>query len=199
MIPVNLRNPADESMPAANVVAMVNLDRWLRCYRNPSRLLRSISWETRFLKYFGFALAFIRCMTLVEKLPGGLEYMMRRDRCYATTSLSNMGRVLAQAPLPRHDDRLVAGGLLLVGVESAPPVRPFVATGLTCLYYCGRLTLVQNYDRHYFTPQAAAHLMSLTVRRIRKSAEAGIVQPATVLRPAALPATEERVGEATPT
>jgi hypothetical protein len=204
MIPMNLRIPADEAMPAANVVAMVNLDRWLRWYRNPSGLLRSISWETWFLQYFRFALAFIRCITLLEKIRGGLEYVTRTDRCYATTVLSNMGRVLAQAPLPRHDGRLAAGGLLLVGVESAPPVRSFVATGLTCLYYCGRLTLVQNYDRHCFTPQAADQLMSLTVRRILKSAESGGVQTPTGSRSAALPATTrpyipEHVSEATPT
>jgi len=170
MIPMSLRVAGDEVMPAANVVAMVNLDRWLKIYRNPSRLLTSIAWETRILQYCRFALTFIRCITLFEWIPGGLAFLTRANRCYATCVFSNMGRVLAEAPLPRQDGKLVVGDLLLVEMGSAPPVRSFVATGLTCLYYCGQLTLVQNYDRHHFTPHAAAELMSLTVRQILKSA-----------------------------
>jgi hypothetical protein len=191
MIPMNLRSAGDEAMPAANVVGMVNLDRWLKWYRNPARLLSSIVWETRFLQYFRFALAFIRCITFLDKIPGGLEFITRANRCYGTSVLSNMGRVLARAPLPRRDGKLVAGEMLLIGIESAPPVRSFIATGLTCLYYCGRLTLVQNYDRHYFTPQVAAQLMALTVRQILKSAGVAVALPATVLRPAALVSTTD--------
>lgn len=174
MIPVNLRSAGDERMPAANVVGMVNLDRWLKWYRNPQRLLSSIAWEMRFLKHFRFALAFIRCITLAERIPGGLKFMTRANCCHATSSLSNLGQVFAHAPLPHHEGKLVAGGLLLAGVESVPPVRSLSATGLTCLYYGGRLTLIQNYDRHYFTRQAAAELMALTVRQILKSAGAGV-------------------------
>ncbi len=170
MIPINLRGPGDDAMPAANMVAMVNLDRTLRWYRGPGHLLWSIVWETWFLQYFRFALAFIRCITLLEKIPGGLEYMTGTKRCYATSVLSNLGRIMGGAPLPRRDGKMVAGGLLLEGIESAPPVRAFVATGLTCLYYCGRLTLVQNYDRYHFSATAAAELMELTVRQIRQSA-----------------------------
>jgi len=186
MIPMSLRRAGDEAMPAANVVAMVNLDRWLKWYRNPARLLSSIAWETRILQYFRFALAFIRCITLLERIPGGLEFMTRANRCYATSVLSNMGRVLAHAPLPRQDGKVLAGGMLLLGIESAPPVRSFIATGLTCLYYGGRLTLVQNYDRTVFTPQAAAQLLALTVRQILKSAGSGVDLPATTLRPASV-------------
>jgi hypothetical protein len=172
IVPVNLRTPDDAAMPAANVVAMVNIDRWFWMYRNPATLLRSIVWEMRFLRYFRFGLAFIRCVTLLERIPGGLGLITQSNRCYATSVFSNMGQVLAHARLPRVEGKLLAGGLLLEGVESAPPVRPFVATSLTCLFYGGRLTLVQNYDRHHFTPEAAAQLLAVTVRQIQQTANA---------------------------
>lgn len=181
VVPMNLRLPSDASMPAANVVAMVNIDRWYRLYRNPATLLRSIVWEMRFLQYFRFALAFIRCITLLEKIPGGLNFLTRSNRCYATSVLSNMGRVLVNAKLPRVDGKLQAGALLLEGVESAPPVRPFVATSLTCLFYCGRLTLVQNYDRHHFTPEAASELLAATVRQIQATAATAVQTPVAVV------------------
>lgn len=181
IVPMNLRVPGDEKMPAANVVAMVNIDRWYRMYRNPARLLRSIAWEMRFLQYFRFSIAFIRCITLLERIPNGLSYVTRANRCYATSVLSNMGRVLYHAKLPRCDGKLVTGGLLLEGVESAPPVRPFVATSLTCLFYGGRLTLVQNYDRHHFTPEAANELLAATVRQIQKTATAVELAPVAVV------------------
>src|SRR5262249_28089159 len=92
-------------------------------------------------------------------------------RCYATSCLSNLGRVLVEAPLPRRDGKLVAGNLVLEGIESAPPVRPHSHTSLTCLFYRGCLTLVQNYDRHHFTPDGAQALMDVTVQQLRETIE----------------------------
>ncbi|MBX3414018.1 MAG: hypothetical protein KF708_15110 [Pirellulales bacterium] len=177
MVPMNLRLPADSTMPAANIVAMVNIDRWYRMYRNPALLLRSIVWEMRFLQYFRFALAFIRCITFLERIPGGLNFLTRANRCYATSVLSNMGRVLFHAKLPWVDGKLRAGGLLLEGVASAPPVRPHVATSLTCLFYGGRLTLVQNYDRRHFTPEAASQLLAATVQQLQATAATAVRVP----------------------
>ena len=173
MMPVSLRVAADEQTPAANIVAMVNLDRNLTLYKNPRLLLTTIKLETRFLQYFRFGLAFIRCITFFGWIPGGIEFMSSGSRCYATSVLSNLGRVLVETPNPWRDGRLVAGDLVLEAIESAPPVRPHTHTSLTCLFYDGRLAVIQNYDRHHFTPAAAAALMQVTIDQLRETAAAG--------------------------
>ncbi|MGD9648350.1 MAG: hypothetical protein AB7U73_21750 [Pirellulales bacterium] len=173
MMPVSLRVPGDEQTPAANIVAMVNLDRNLTIYKNPRLLLKTIQLETRFLQYFRFGLAFIRCITFFGWIPGGIEFMASGGRCYATSVLSNLGRVLVETPNPWQDGRLVSGNLLLEAIESAPPVRPHTHTSLTCLFYDGRLSVIQNYDRHHFTPAAAEALLQVTIDQLRETATAG--------------------------
>jgi len=173
MMPVSLRVAADELTPAANIVAMVNLDRNLTMYKNPRLMLTTIRLETRFLQYFRFGLAFIRCITFFGWIPGGIEFMASGGRCYATSVLSNLGRVLVETPNPWQNGRLVAGDLVLEAIESAPPVRPHTHTSLTCLFYDGRLSVIQNYDRHHFTPPAAEALMQVTIDQLRETAAAG--------------------------
>ncbi len=186
MMPVSLRVAADELTPAANIVAMVNLDRNLTMYKNPRLLLTTIRLETRFLQYFRFGLAFIRCITFFGWIPGGIEFMASGSRCYATSVLSNLGRVLVETPNPWQNGRLVAGDLVLEAIESAPPVRPHTHTSLTCLFYDGRLSVIQNYDRHHFTPAAAEALMQVTIDQLRESAAAGKLTRIAEQSPAAI-------------
>jgi len=170
MVPVNLRVPTDEELPAANVVAMVFLDRHLGIFRNPKLLLRSIRLETWFLKTFRLGLAFVRCCGVIGAVPGGLEFMTRAGRCYATAVLSNMGQVLGEAQLPRRDRKLVAGDLVLEAIESAPPVRPFTSIGLTLVTYAGRLAVVLNYDRQRLTVGSAQSLLNTYIEQIQSAA-----------------------------
>lgn len=170
MMPVNLRVPTDEEMSATNVVAMVFLDRHLGIYRHPGWLLASIKFETWFLKTFRMALSFVRCCGLVGSVPGGLEFMTRDNRCYATGVLSNMGQVLGEAQLSRRDGKIVAGDLVLEAIESAPPVRPFTSIGLTCVTYAGRLAMVLNYDRQRFNGNSAQSLLNTYIEQIQAAA-----------------------------
>lgn len=169
MIPINLRDPADEALPAANVVGMVFIDRRPSWHRNLRSLLWGIRWETQFLKSFRFAISFARNCSIFGIFPGGLEFLARAHRCYCTFVFSNMGRLFTEACLQRSGGQLQAGGLTLEAIESAPPVRPFSSAGLTSLSYDGRLVLVMNYDRYRLAPATAEALLATLVARIRQS------------------------------
>jgi hypothetical protein len=167
MIPTNLRRPEDEALPAANVVAMVFVDRWMNLFRHPKFLLWTIKLETKFLKSLELAVSFIRCVATVGLIPGGIEFLASGSRCYATSVLSNMGRAFHECPLPRRDGKIVAGDLVLEAVESAPPIRPFTSTSFTVLSYADKLTLIMNYDRFRFTPETAQALLAQIVSQIQ--------------------------------
>jgi hypothetical protein len=169
MVPANLRGPGDELMPATNVVGMAMVDRRPGRWQNMSRLLKLIKLRMAFLKRFRLSMSFTRATALFGAVPGGMEFLTRADRCYATSVLSNMGRLFVLAKLPRQDGKLVAGELVLEGAESAPPVRPYTATAWTCLSYNGRLTIVMNYDREHLTPEAAAAHLACHVLQIEKT------------------------------
>jgi hypothetical protein len=175
--PVSLRVAGDEDLPATNVVAMVFLDRHLGIYRNPRILLTSINWEMWYLKTLRLGIAFVRCAGLVGLFPGGLEFLTRSNRCYATATVSNMGQGLIETQLPRTDGKIITGDLVLEAIESAPPIRAFTSIGTTFVTYAGRLAMIMNYDRHHFTAPAAQQLLDLYIAAIKTAA--GIVEPAT--------------------
>lgn len=169
MIPMNLRGPRDAALPAANVVGMVFLDR-RGLWQRPRFLLRTIRWETAFLKFFRFGVSFNRCCAVLGEIPGGLAWLTRPIRCRGTTVLSNLGLLFHQVQLPRDAGRLAPGNLILERAESAPPVRAFCHTSLSTFSYAGRLTACLNYDRRHLTAVAAPALLSRIVRQLLDSA-----------------------------
>lgn len=174
MIPFSLRVEGDEATPAANIVGMVHLDRWMRVYRNPRWLLTSLAWEMRFLKFFRFALSNVRICQVFCAVPGMLAFMIwYTQRCMTTGALSNMGILFTEARLPRQDGKLVAGKLVLERVESAPPVRYLSPISITTLTYGGRLSLVLNYDKYHLRAEDAAALCAEIGAQFRATLAAG--------------------------
>lgn len=169
MIPVDLRGPGDEQMPAANVVAMVFLDRRLPIVPDSRRLLKTIYWGMRFIKAGRFGTAFVRMCGLVELIPGGMRLLTGSKRCRATTVLSNGGRPLDAGKFLRRDGKILTGDLVLETVESAPPVRPGTTAAFSCLSYAGQFKLIRNYDRHCFTPQTAQALLDTVAGQIQET------------------------------
>ncbi len=178
MIPTSLRVEGDELMPAANVVAMVFVDRRPTWYPDSRWLLRSIAWELKFIKSLRLGLAFIRGTAIGSQIPGGLRFLTRTGRSYATCVISNMGRVLSDTPLKYEQGKLTAGEMQLEGVESAPPIRPRTKAALSIVSYAGRMTLILNYDRHAFTRATAEELFKTIVRQIEDVAGESIDEPA---------------------
>lgn len=170
MVPIDLRVPGDEAMPSADVVSMVYIDRWPFMWRSGRFLLSSIAREMAFLKWGRLGLSFVRGVGIYGWFPGGIDFLARAGRCYASAVLSNLGVLFRGAILPRENGKLRAGDLTLERVESAPPVRPFTAAGITTLSYAGQLTIVMNYDRHHWTADEAGRMLDEIVAELRVTA-----------------------------
>lgn len=170
MVPFNLREAKDDRMPAANIVGMVHIDRWMRLHADPRRLLRSLSWEMRSLKFFRFAVSHSRICACIRAIPGLMERIVARStRCRASATLSNLGLLFVESRLPRREGKLVCGALTLDAVEAAPPVRRLSPIALAVLSYAGRLSLVMNYDRFHFEAEDANGLMQAIFAQIQTS------------------------------
>jgi hypothetical protein len=176
-IPMNLRGAGDEALPAANVVGLVFIDHRPHRFRDPRWLLTVIKIETRFAKTLRVAQSFVRCVAALGAIPGALRLLARSGRCHATATLSNVGEVFADAPLPRRGGRLAAGGLVLEEVRASAPVRPFTSVALAPLSYAGRLTLTMSYDRHRLTAEAADQLLEWIVAQLRRTAARASAAP----------------------
>ncbi len=167
MIPINLRGAADETMPAANIVGMTPIERVRGVLQKPHWLLRTVHLEMLWLKRARMALSFHRVLGCCEKLSGSLEPFVCDHKCLATSTFSNMGRVFSDSTLPREEGMLLAGGLRLEAIESAPPVRPQSSVSITSLSYRGVLSVIANYDRQEISRESAQGLLDLYAQRLQ--------------------------------
>jgi hypothetical protein len=181
MVPMNLRTAEDEHQSATNIVGMVPLDRSPRTLTRSKSFLRGIYYEMNYFKFFRFGVEFLNVVRTFEAVTG-LRVLTEKDRCRATTTFSNMGRVFFDSTLPRVDGKLRSGGLTLERVESAPPTRRRTSTAFTSLSYNGTLSLIMNYDRTIMTEQTARELLDHIGDCIRATAHAE--SPAAAKEPA---------------
>ena len=171
-VPMNLRHELDNRMPAANVVSMVFLDRTPKQIADSAGLLRSIHEEMDLIRRHQLGLIFVVSLWGLRLLPGGLVKWVDRDCCEATCVLSNLGRAMADSPLPRHSEsseRIVAGNVVLDGIDFFAPVRNGTAVSMALIYYAGGLQLCMHYDSRQITEAQADDLMATYLRKIRTS------------------------------
>ena len=88
-----------------------------------------------------------------------------RDCCEATCVLSNLGRAMADSPLPRRNDKIVAGNVVLDGIDFFAPVRNGTAVSMALIYYAGGLRLCMHYDSRHVTEAQADDLMATYLAR----------------------------------
>ena len=172
LVPFNLRGPEHERLPVTNVMGLINIDRCLKqiARLTPEALLEGVRSETQLLKRTRLPAAFMHAMAVGEIAMGSLERIFRTERCLTTAVLSNLGRIFTDTPLSCHGGKLLAGGLVVEAVDTAPPVR--TGSGISCtLYtYAGQLSLTLLYDRRNFSSSVAAQLLERLVAQIAKTA-----------------------------
>ena len=156
-VPINLRRLCNLTVPAANVVSLVFLDRRSQELAAPAELLGGIHDEMELIKRDHLALTFMISLQVARVWPGGLARATRADRCFATAVFSNFGAPLADAPFPQRDGQLQVGNLVLERADAMPPWRPCTPAVFVANAYGGRLSLGLHYDpRVLSAPQAGA-------------------------------------------
>ncbi|MEI8374776.1 MAG: WS/DGAT domain-containing protein [Planctomycetota bacterium] len=168
-IPMNLRQGFDNHMPAANVVSMVFLDRTPKQIANSVGLLRSIHAQMDLIRRRQLGLIFVLSLSLLRFLPGGLAKRVNKGRCEATCVLSNWGRVMADSPLPRCNEKIVAGNVMLESMDVFAPIRDGTAVSVSMVFYAGKLQVCMQYDSRHITEAQADDLMATYLQTIRAS------------------------------
>jgi NRPS condensation-like uncharacterized protein len=168
-IPMNLRTAQDRGLPAANVVSSVFLDRRSADFSDPERLLRSVHEEMELIKRNRLGYTFVFSTHLVRQLPGGLRKQVRADKCTVSCVFSNLGKLTARTSLPRRGGCVVAGNVILQGLDLVAPIRPYACVALSTAIYTRKLLISLHYDPRPLTGAQAADLLDTFERRIRAS------------------------------
>ena len=161
-VPINLRTLADNRMPAANIVSMVFLDRIPEKIQDLESFYRGACGEMQHIKRNNLGWAFIHGLTVYQQIFGSFRKMIQQDRCWTTATVTNLGQVFAEVPLPIREGRVQIGeSLELIGVETSPPVRPWTALGISILTYADCMTINVHYDSSVLTCSDAQSIINL--------------------------------------
>lgn len=156
MVPTSLRVRGDELTPAANIVAMINLDRRPHRWTDETRMLRVLHWELSAVKRLRLGVIFVQIIHTLWWLFGSLRRFLLADRCQATCVASNLGSVLPTI----EADKVRA-------VEFYSPIRPLTAAAFGIATHADRMTISLHYDRAVLSADQGGELLDRLVERIR--------------------------------
>ncbi|MGC3968532.1 MAG: hypothetical protein QM775_14475 [Pirellulales bacterium] len=170
-VPMNMRRPGDDSLPAANVASIVFLDR-----RSPQitaggdTLLRGIHDEINLIKDNDLGMVFLLSLRASSILPGMLARAAKKQQFACAAAFSNLVRPLDGLPLSQDDGRYRVGPLRLDDFEFYPPVRPRTCVSIGVLSYADRLRICLQTDPRFVARPDAESLLATYVEEVRRSA-----------------------------
>lgn len=169
-VPVDMRTPADDALPSANVVSMVFLDRRPSNGVDPAALLRSVHEEMQLIKRNHLELIYLLVLRFTDLLPNVMGWLAAKQKFTCSALLSNLMRPFDDSPLPRDEaGDLRVGTATLRSLEFYPPLRPYMCAAYGAATYAGRLTLALNADPRFLSPTDADELLGDFVAQVKSS------------------------------
>lgn len=154
MIPLNMRWPGTETVPASNIISYVFLTRrGDRCDWS-ANLLDEIHGDVKAIKDYKIGFMFLNSLRFFDRLPGGLRMMTGNKNCLASVVFTNTGDLqkFFEPRFPRSEDGKISfGGMRLEQVDSFVPCRSGTNLTLSASVQYGRLSLSCQFDRRYMT------------------------------------------------
>ncbi len=173
MMPSDLRDSGDYAMPAANLTSYTFLSFKRAACRDLPSLLQSIREKTSAIKNDRLGTKFADAITLAEYKPYVLSYLLKRNWCMSTATLSNVGDPSKRftARMPRKDGKIVAGNLTLEHVTGVPPLRRRTHATLAIFSYRRELTISLRCNPHTFSVDDTRKFLSMYESGLRSIVE----------------------------
>jgi hypothetical protein len=169
MMPTDMREIQDYSMPAANLVSYTFITRRMRASGRARELIKGIRDETALITQERRGTAFGDALAGAARYRWLLPYMVSSERCLATAVMSNVGDPTKRfiAKLPRRGGRVVAGNLILEDIIGVPPLRPKTNVTICVMTYLRKLTICMRCSPHLFHMADTRELNHGFVERIQ--------------------------------
>jgi len=163
MMPSDLREQQDYNMPATNMTAYTFVTRRQADCIDTGKLIKSVREETARIKHQQLGRNFMDTMEFASGGKSIMKYILSRDRCIATTILSNVGDPSKRftASFPRDKGRIVSGNLTLNDVSGVPPMRIRSHATLAIFSYLRKLTVSVRCDPYQFSKEDAAQFLNM--------------------------------------
>ncbi len=152
MMPSDLREQQDYPMPATNMTAYTFLARRAADCQHFETLIRTIWEETSKIKHRQLGKRFMDTLELASYAPAVRKFLLSRDRCRATVTLSNIGDPTRRftATFARDAGRIISGNLALEDITGVPPLHNQMRATLAVFSCLRKLTLCLRCDPYRF-------------------------------------------------
>lgn len=166
MLPVDLREPADEFMPAANRMSLVFIARPTNLCLDWPRLLPTIRDEMQYIEDHDCQHYLVKALPIVQSLPGFVGIMRLFPFCYYSAVLSHLGHTVRDM---RHrfklqDGQIVVGSIRFIRAGGPPPLRPKTRLGLATSFSMRELVINCQIDSLCFSKSDAEGFLGLYVQ-----------------------------------
>lgn len=160
-------------MPAANMFGFTFMTRKAKHCQDRSALLESIRREMAAMKSTRWALYHELGLQVFTLWPRLLQWSVRRKWTFATAVFTNLNAGFDHVPLPWHNDRRLAGNLLVENGYGAGPIRPDTRLSLAIHNYAGRISVAVNSDSKVFHPDQQQALLDAYLAQLRETVDSG--------------------------
>ncbi len=177
LIPCSLRGPADDQMPAANVLGYAFPVRKRKDMVDSRIFLAGLGEEMNDFLQAQHGWLFVQGLRIVQRIPFlmSLSAIVLRYRCMSTAVLSHMGNRLnsISSRLKTVGDTIHVGNMTLEEIRCVPPLR-FGTHAATATYIMGgRLMINLRCDPATFGVRQTRQFLERYVARLRRSADEG--------------------------
>ncbi|MDR1385050.1 MAG: hypothetical protein LBJ67_14550 [Planctomycetaceae bacterium] len=157
LAPINMRNEFHKTIPAANILGYVFLDRAPQDCVADKKFLETIHQDMKHILYWSIGTMFLDGVRFFQKIPFALRFLASQRFCHSTTVLSNPGSFCLGLPQERfrNEKTIRVADLTLRQLVGAPPVRPHTPVAFGLISCADQMTVTMNCERSYFDSQQA--------------------------------------------
>ena len=162
-IPINMRGPGNESIPAANMISYAFLTHKIKdCLGGHCELLSDIHEEMQLIKDWQVGFMFLDGLAFFNRIPGGLRGLLRSKRCLASLVFSNVGNIeqsFGHAFRKSDDQKPRFGNMQLESLEPFAPCRRKTHLAIVLMTLDGKMSFCCNYDRQFISDDQMRQLL----------------------------------------
>lgn len=175
VVPVSLRTPDHDHMPAANLVSCAFVTRTFAECDDAVTLLQSIRKQTGEMLHQQEGFVLLKCLRFLRRIPGLLSLVLRTKSCFGSVILAYVGDVrrLFSGRFPLHQGKWVAGNVTIERIDGVAPVRSNTRAAISIGTYAGEMILNLRTDRAALSQEDAADFLAQLAARLEQIAMTG--------------------------
>ncbi|MFM7058670.1 MAG: condensation domain-containing protein [Planctomycetota bacterium] len=167
-VPVSMRDPRTEPLPACNLVSYALLTHRMRECRKPQTLLQQIHEKTVTMRSGRDGMIALKIFRLLRRVPCGVRAFLSLWPCAGTLVLANVGNVIRRSHirLPLNQHRWIAGNITVERICGVPPVRPHTLAAVGLTEYASQLHISLRTDGTQLTVEDSEVFLEEFVARL---------------------------------